>query len=173
MHTEEKEEQERWCEGESREEAVQPSTAKLDLVYCNVKNAFLSIQRPKVGRSDHNAVQLLPKYQHKLKTQSVQKRVVKVWDKAGIEQLQGCFACTDWQVLVDGEEDVDKITDTVTSYVKFCEDVCLEKKESCVPESKTMGHQRGESRSEEQKHREREKRTEEGYCKKQKRLSLV
>ena len=40
-----------------------------------------------------------------------------------IEKLQGCFACTDWDVFrVTG--DLDDVTDAVTSYVNHCADLC-------------------------------------------------
>jgi hypothetical protein len=101
----------------------------LDLVYSNVKDAFTSIQKPPVGRSDHNAIQLLPKYKQKLKTEPVVTRTVTCWDRKGVGRLQGCMACTEWQALIGDETDVNRITDIITCYIRFCEDMCLEEKQ--------------------------------------------
>lgn len=37
--------------------------------------------------------------------------------------LQDCFDVTDWSVFV--HDDIDTFTDTVMSYIHFCESVCI------------------------------------------------
>jgi hypothetical protein len=98
----------------------------IDLAYVNVKEAYTSIQKPSLGKSDHISVLLLPKYKQQLKSQPVQKKTVKVWNRENIEKLQGCFDCTNWEVFE--EEDVNRMTDVVTSYINFCEDLCISEK---------------------------------------------
>lgn len=45
---------------------------------------------------------------------------MKVWDEDSELTLQGCFECTDLEVFE--YLDLDKYTDVVTSYIKFCVD---------------------------------------------------
>ncbi|KAI2643903.1 RNA-directed DNA polymerase from mobile element jockey [Labeo rohita] len=39
--------------------------------------------------------------------------------------LQACFECTDWSVFEAAANDLDELTETVTSYISFCEDICI------------------------------------------------
>ena len=66
----------------------------IDLCYCNIKNAYKSVPKPPLGSSDHNIVQLLPAYKQLLKTGTVEEKTVTLWNDEGIEQLRGCFECT-------------------------------------------------------------------------------
>lgn len=47
-------------------------------------------------------------------------------------QLQACFDCTDWSVFEAAASDLDELTDTVTSYISFCEDMCVQTKTFCT-----------------------------------------
>ena len=38
--------------------------------------------------------------------------------------LRGCFDCTDWNMFKESCGDIDEFTDTVTSYISWCEDMC-------------------------------------------------
>ena len=38
-----------------------------------------------------------------------------------MERLQGCLECTDWTVFIDAD-DFDELTDTINSYINFCEE---------------------------------------------------
>ena len=38
-------------------------------------------------------------------------------------ELQGCFDCTDWDVLKGVSESVNEATDVISSYINFCEDM--------------------------------------------------
>ena len=48
----------------------------LDHLYCPVKNAYKSIQRPHLGNSDHLMVLLIPKYKQKLKVSKPVSRTI-------------------------------------------------------------------------------------------------
>ena len=39
-----------------------------------------------------------------------------------MERLQGCLECTDWTVFIDACDDFDELTDTINSYINFCEE---------------------------------------------------
>ncbi|KAL0153147.1 hypothetical protein M9458_051543, partial [Cirrhinus mrigala] len=39
--------------------------------------------------------------------------------------LQACFELTDWSVFEAAANDLDELTETVTSYISFCEDMCI------------------------------------------------
>ncbi|KAL0153228.1 hypothetical protein M9458_051469, partial [Cirrhinus mrigala] len=39
--------------------------------------------------------------------------------------LQACFEWTDWSVFEAATTDLDELTETVTSYISFCEDICI------------------------------------------------
>ncbi|KAL0167324.1 hypothetical protein M9458_039168, partial [Cirrhinus mrigala] len=39
--------------------------------------------------------------------------------------LQACFKWTDWSVFEAAATDLDELTETVTSYISFCEDICI------------------------------------------------
>lgn len=40
-------------------------------------------------------------------------------------ELQACFDCTDWSIFETAATDLDELTGTVTSYISFCEDMCI------------------------------------------------
>ena len=44
------------------------------------------------------------------------------------EQLQDCFETTEWDIFRDEHTTIHEYTDTVSEYIKFCEDVCVPKK---------------------------------------------
>ena len=81
--------------------------------------------RPPLGRSDHNVVHLLPKYRQKVKTEGTQTKSCQLWTHDSIEELRGCSEATNWDVFTDNCTDPDELVDTVTSYVKFCEETVI------------------------------------------------
>ncbi|KAM9817929.1 uncharacterized protein ACBT44_008372 [Syngnathus typhle] len=48
------------------------------------------------------------------------------------QDLQACFDCTDWGVFEAATSDLHELTDTVTSYISFCEDLCVQTKTFCT-----------------------------------------
>ncbi len=78
-----------------------------------------------LGLSDHCLVNLLPAYRQKLKSSKPVLRTVKRWTVEAEQDLQACFELTDWSVLEAAATDLDELTDTVTSYISFCEDMCV------------------------------------------------
>lgn len=53
-------------------------------------------------------------------------RSVKKWTEELKLNLQACFDCTDWNVFEAATPDLHGLSDTVTSYISFCEDLCVQ-----------------------------------------------
>ncbi|XP_058043105.1 uncharacterized protein LOC131200422 [Ahaetulla prasina] len=70
-------------------------------------------------------IHLVPAYRQRLKTTKPTIKSVKTWTEEAKLKLQACFDCTDWNIFEDTSADLDELTDTVTSYVSFCEDLCV------------------------------------------------
>ncbi len=97
----------------------------LDHCYTVLKDAYHSVPRAALGLSDHCLVHLLPAYRQKLKSSKPILRTVKRWTAEAEQDLQACFELTDWSVFEAAATDLDELTDTVTSYISFCEDMCV------------------------------------------------
>ena len=69
-----------------------------------------------------------PKYRQKEKTEGTQTKSCQLWTHDSIEELRGCFEATNWDVFTDNCTDPDELVDTVTSYVKFCEETVIKTK---------------------------------------------
>ncbi len=52
-------------------------------------------------------------------------RTVKRWTNETEQDLQACFDLTDRSVFEAAVNDLDELTETVTSYISFCEDMCI------------------------------------------------
>ncbi|XP_077985307.1 uncharacterized protein LOC144439947 [Glandiceps talaboti] len=94
----------------------------LDKCYGNISDAFSVRSAHPLGRSDHDVIHLLPKYRQKLKTSRPKTKVIKHWTSDSVEILQACFECTDWSMFFDSCSDKEELSDTIISYIKFCED---------------------------------------------------
>ncbi|KAK3572430.1 hypothetical protein QTP86_032650 [Hemibagrus guttatus] len=97
----------------------------LDHCYTTIKDAYRSVPRAALGLSDHCLVHLLPTYRPKLKSAKPVVRTVKRWTSETEQDLQACFECTDWSIFEAGATDLDELTETVTSYISFYEDMCI------------------------------------------------
>ncbi len=97
----------------------------LDHYYTVIKNAYHSVPRAALGLSDYCLVHLIPTYRQKLKSAKPVLRTVKRWTNEAEQDLKACFDLTDWTVFEAAATDLDKLTETVTSYIRFCEDMCI------------------------------------------------
>ncbi|XP_073700731.1 uncharacterized protein [Garra rufa] len=97
----------------------------LDHCYTTIRNAYHSVSRAALGLSDHCLVHLIPNYRQKLKSAKPVAKSVKIWTSETEQVLQACFDCTDWSVFEAAATDLDELTETVTSYISFCEDLCI------------------------------------------------
>ncbi len=97
----------------------------LDHCYTAIKDAYHSVPRAALGLSDHCLVNLIPTYRQKLKSAKPVLRTVKRWTNEAEQDLKACFDLTDWTVFEAAANDLDKLTETVTSYISFCEDMCI------------------------------------------------
>ncbi len=91
-------------------------------------NAFHSVSCAPLGQSDHNLIFLIPVYRCKSKHIIPVKRVVKEWSVEEIDMLRDCLEVTDWSVFKESCFDLNEYTEVVTSYISFCETVCVPSK---------------------------------------------
>ncbi len=70
-------------------------------------------------------VYLIPTYKQKLKSANPVLRTIKRWADEAERDLQACFDLTDRSVFEAAATDLDELTETVTSYISFCEDMCI------------------------------------------------
>ena len=106
----------------------------LDQCYTNVKDANTSVPLPPLGRSDHNIVQLIPRYRPLVQREPTVTRTIKSDD--AVEKLKGSLDCTDWDVVVDSSSDINQLTESVCGYTDFS----VECTENCknVPQYQTL-----------------------------------
>ena len=97
----------------------------LDMCYCNIQDAYKSLKKPPLGTSDHNMIYLAPTYQQKIKTTKPETKTVKQWTDDTLDQLRGCFDCTDWSLFTNTSDSIDEITDVVSSYINFCHNTLI------------------------------------------------
>ncbi|KAL0153349.1 hypothetical protein M9458_051345 [Cirrhinus mrigala] len=93
--------------------------------YTVIKDAYRFVPRAALGLSDHCLVHLIPTYRQKLKSAKPVVKTVKRWTNETERVLQACFEWTDWSVFETAATDLDELTETVTSYISFCEDICI------------------------------------------------
>ena len=112
-----------------------PTTKKnttLDKCYGSIQHAYASIGRPAIGLSYHNVVHLLPKYRQKVKTHKPKEITRQIWNEETVNELQACFEATDWNIFTDNVSDPSELVDTISSYIKFCENSIVKTKVSKV-----------------------------------------
>ena len=63
-----------------------------------------------------------------IKTELLLKKDAKVWSSDSVEQLQGCFNCTDWDILLNSYDGVHYAIYVISDYINFCEHVIIQKK---------------------------------------------
>ncbi len=97
----------------------------MDHCYTAIKDAYHSVPRAALGLPDHCLVYLIPTYRQTLKSAKPVLRSVKRWTNETERVLQACFDLTDWTVFEAAANDLDELTETVTSYISFCEDMCI------------------------------------------------
>ncbi len=96
----------------------------LDHCYTAIK-VYHSVPRAALGLSDHYLVHLILTYRQKLKSAKPVLRTVKRWTNEAEQDLKVCFDLTDWTVFEAAATNLDELTETVTSYISFCEDMCI------------------------------------------------
>ena len=82
-----------------------------------------------LGRSDHNNIYLVPKYRQLIKREKATVKKIRSFDDSTVEKLQRCLANTDWSVFIEHCKDIDELTETISNYITFCENICVETKE--------------------------------------------
>ncbi len=90
----------------------------LDHCYTAIKDAYHSVPRAALELSEHCLVHLIPTYKQILKS------AIR-WTNEAEQDLKASFDFTDWTVFEAAANDLETGTETVTSYISFCEDMCI------------------------------------------------
>ena len=92
----------------------------LDKCYVSIKNAYpYCKQLGTLGGSDHQIMQLLPRYKQKSKYKP--KRVPKrQYTEEACEKLKACFETTNWDTLINQTDNINNQVDIATDYINFC-----------------------------------------------------
>lgn len=78
--------------------------------------------------ADHNTVLLVPVYKTILKRVRPQTKNISLWSEESTASLQGCLECTDWDVFYDSCSTIDELTDVISNYISFCEEMLIPRK---------------------------------------------
>ncbi len=78
----------------------------------------------------HCLVHLIPTYRQTFKSAKPVLRAVKTWTNEAEQDLKACFDLTDLSVFEAAANDLDELTETVTSYIPFCEEMCISYRDS-------------------------------------------
>ncbi len=97
----------------------------LDQCYGSLKDAYKSVPLPPLGSADHCCVHLIPTYRTTLQRGKVSTRVTRVWSEEAVSTLQGCPRSTAWDVFQESSSDIDQLTDVVSSWISYCEDIVI------------------------------------------------
>ena len=101
----------------------------IDLFYSNIKDSYKCSSLPPIGASDHNIINLVPKYKPVLKQTKPVVKCVETMDAEACVTLKGCFDCTDWDVLTDSCDSFDDQVFIISRYIQFCEDLVSDSKD--------------------------------------------
>ena len=101
----------------------------LDLLFSNVKDCYKVKSKPPLGDSDHLMLHCIPKYKPKYKDQKPISITVSQWNEDSINNLRGCFDCTDWDTLFNDAESIETNADVISEYIKFCVDMNIPTKQ--------------------------------------------
>ena len=83
----------------------------LDHLYSIHWDAYKTLPHPPFGKSDHNAILLIPAYKQKFKQEAPVTRSIKSSQmKQMLAKLQDCFASTDWNMFRDSADDIEEYT---------------------------------------------------------------
>ncbi len=100
----------------------------MDHSYTAIKEACHSVPQAALGVSGHCLVHLILTYRQKLKSAKPVLGTVKRCTNEAEQDLKACFDLTDWTVFEAAANDLDEITETVTSNISLCEDMCISTK---------------------------------------------
>ena len=107
-------------------------TVTLDKLYCNIKGGYRVLKRPILGNGDHNMLYCVPTYKQLLKRVKPRETEIRKWDEENMQQLQGCFDCTDWSTLIEKGTDINTNLDIFNAYFHFCFDMIVPTKKIMI-----------------------------------------
>ena len=69
-----------------------------------------------------------PTYRRKLQQVKPKELLITQYKHEELQDLNSCFEQTDWDMFIKNSADIDELTDTITSYIRFNSDMILTKK---------------------------------------------
>ena len=104
----------------------------MDKCYVNIMNAYPYCRRlGQLANSDHHIVQLLSGYKQKALHKPT-KSTRRKFNQEGWNKLKHCFETTEWDCLVNEQDNINKQAEVFTSYVNFCTDLYIPEKQKLV-----------------------------------------
>lgn len=92
----------------------------LDICFENVPDACKAVCRLPLGRSDRNVIHICSSIRHQSERVKAITKVVQVWFE---ECVRNSLEDTVWDIFFKSCIDAHEITDTFSSYIKFCEEL--------------------------------------------------
>ncbi len=80
---------------------------------------------PALGLSDHCLINLILTCRQNLKSAKPVLKTDKRCTNEAEQDLNACLDLTDWSVFEAAAKVLDTLTETVTSYISLCEDMCI------------------------------------------------
>jgi len=91
----------------------------LDKVFCNIRNSYSSVQLCPLSFSDHNIILLNPRYFPLASKATPTPKLISIWSIENCDALSHDIEVADWNVLLDGVEDINEQTTIFTDYINF------------------------------------------------------
>lgn len=128
----------------------------LDLLYSSATDAYTCISLPFLGRADHTLVHLQSFYKPAVQRQPATIKMVRRWTRELKKTLQGCFEATDSDLLCDSQGGQFRQSDKLCYGLYqllcgHCGSPPPKKKHSLLPPQSTLGNQRHQSYTEQEK----------------------
>ncbi|XP_076745749.1 uncharacterized protein LOC112435595 [Maylandia zebra] len=91
----------------------------LDHCYTPYKQGYKAVSHPAFGKSDHNAIFLIPQYKQSIRREDVTKREVKRWTAQSEATLQDALNDVDWDMFRACAVDINEFTEVAVCFVNM------------------------------------------------------
>ena len=90
-----------------------------------MRDAYKTYKLPKIGRSDHHPVVLLPKHKPVSRSNTTPVITTRNLSSENSDKVLCALETTDWSELVSNESDASTKCDIISDYISFCYDDCI------------------------------------------------
>ena len=90
-----------------------------------MRDAYKSYKLPKIGRSDHHPVVLLPKHKPVSRSNTTPVITTRNLSNENSDKILCALETTDWSELVSNKSDASAKCDIISDYISFCYDDCI------------------------------------------------